>query len=156
MPVSLWVKSFKLGFSSIRTENFRMYKWGLGKAEAPVIKLSTFVASWRSKGILGGKSDFCFIDYAKPLTVWIKTNCGKFFKRLVRPLDLSLEKSVCRSGSNRENWTWNNRLVPNRERSTSRLYIVTLLISLLCRVHHKKHWAGGSTGWNQDCQEKYQ
>ena len=24
---------------------------------------------------------FCFIDYAKPLTVWIKTNCGKFFKR---------------------------------------------------------------------------
>ena len=24
--------------------------------------------------------------------------------------------------------TWNNRLVPNQERSTSRLYIVTLLI----------------------------
>ena len=26
------------------------------------------------------------------------------------------------------NWTWNNRLVPNWERSTSRLYIVTLLV----------------------------
>ena len=39
-----------------------------------------------------------------------------------------LEKSVCRSGSNSENWTWNNRLVPNRKRSTSRLYIVTLFI----------------------------
>ena len=24
---------------------------------------------------------FCFIDYPKPLTVWIMTNCGKFFKR---------------------------------------------------------------------------
>ena len=24
---------------------------------------------------------FCFVDYAKPLTVWITTNCGKFFKR---------------------------------------------------------------------------
>ena len=24
---------------------------------------------------------FCFIDYAKPLTLWIITNCGKFFKR---------------------------------------------------------------------------
>ena len=24
---------------------------------------------------------FCFIDYTKPLTVWITTNCGKFFKR---------------------------------------------------------------------------
>ena len=25
-----------------------------------------------------------------------------------------------------------------------------------CRVHHEKHWAGGSTSWNQDCREKYQ
>ena len=24
---------------------------------------------------------FCFTDYTKPLTVWITTNCGKFFKR---------------------------------------------------------------------------
>ena len=24
---------------------------------------------------------FCFIDYSKPLTVWITTTCGKFFKR---------------------------------------------------------------------------
>ena len=24
---------------------------------------------------------FCIIDYANPLTVWITTNCGKFFKR---------------------------------------------------------------------------
>ena len=24
---------------------------------------------------------FCFIDYAKSLTVWITTNCGKFLKR---------------------------------------------------------------------------
>ena len=24
---------------------------------------------------------FCFIHYAKPLTMWITTNCGKFFKR---------------------------------------------------------------------------
>ena len=27
------------------------------------------------------KNYFCFIDYAKPLTVWITTNSGKFFKR---------------------------------------------------------------------------
>ena len=24
------------------------------------------------------KNIFCFIDYAKPLTVWTTTNCGKF------------------------------------------------------------------------------
>jgi len=36
----------------------------------------------------------------------------------------------------------NNRLIPNQERSMSRLYIVTLLIQLICRVHHAKCWAG--------------
>ena len=37
----------------------------------------------------------------KPLTVWITINCGKFWKgENTRPPDLSLEKSVCRSGSN--------------------------------------------------------
>ena len=41
--------------------------------------------------------------------------------------DLALKKLVCRSGSNSYNWTWNNRQVPNRKRSMSRLYI-TLLI----------------------------
>jgi hypothetical protein len=59
-----------------------------------------------------------------------------------RPPDLPLEKSVCRSGSNSSNWTWNNRLVPKMKRSTSRLYIATLLIYLLCRVHHEKRWTG--------------
>ena len=38
------------------------------------------------------------------------------------------EKPVCRSRSNKWNQTWKNGLVPNWERSTSRLYIVTLLI----------------------------
>ena len=27
------------------------------------------------------KNIYCFIDYAKALTVWSTTNCGKFFKR---------------------------------------------------------------------------
>ena len=72
---------------------------------------------------------FCFIDYAKAFDC---VDHNKLWKILrdgnTRLPDLPLEKSVCRSGSNSENWTWNNRLVPNRKRSTSRLYIVTLLI----------------------------
>ena len=36
----------------------------------------------------------------------------------------------------------------------SRLYVVTLLIYLICRVDHEKHWAGRSTSWNQDCRER--
>ena len=72
---------------------------------------------------------FCFTDYAKAFdcvdhnTLWKILRDGN-----TRPPDLPLEKSVCRSGSNSYNWTWTNRLVPNRKRSTSRLYIVTLLI----------------------------
>ena len=45
-----------------------------------------------------------------------------------RPPDLPLEKPVCRSGRNSKNCTRNNRLVPNRKRSMSRQYIVTLII----------------------------
>ena len=43
------------------------------------------------------------------------------------------------------------KLVPNRKRSTSRLYILTLLIYHICRVHHEKRWTGRKTIWNQDC-----
>ena len=67
-----------------------------------------------------------------PLTVWITTSCGKVLKRWAYQTTLlPPEKSVCRSRSNREqirNQTRNNRLVPYWEGSTSRLYIVTLLI----------------------------
>ena len=45
---------------------------------------------------------FCFIDYMpKSLTMWTTTNSEKFLKRWeYPPLDLPLEKSICRSGSN--------------------------------------------------------
>ena len=44
---------------------------------------------------------FCFIVYAKALTVWITTNCGKFFKRWECQTTLMPpEKSICRSRSN--------------------------------------------------------
>ena len=48
--------------------------------------------------------------------------------RNTRPPDLPPMKPVCRSRSNSWNRTWNNRLVPNWERSIPKLYIVTLLI----------------------------
>ena len=47
-----------------------------------------------------------------------------------RPPDLPPVKSVCRSRRNSQNWTWNNRLVPNRERSTSRCILSPCLFNL--------------------------
>ena len=35
----------------------------------------------------------------------------------------------------------------------SRLYIVTLLIKLICRVLHEKPWTARNASWNQDCRE---
>ena len=50
MLVRLCSKFFKLGFSSMLTENFQMYKLGLEKAEEPEIKLPTFIGAWRKQG----------------------------------------------------------------------------------------------------------
>ena len=100
---------------------------------------------------------FCFIDYTKAFDC-VDHNKLENSSRdgNTRPPYLPLEKCVCRSRSNSQNQTWNNRLVPNWERSTSRLYIVTMLIQLLCRLHNEKHWAGGSTSCNQDYRDGYQ
>ena len=72
---------------------------------------------------------FCFIDYAKTFE-GVDHNKLENSSRdgNTRPPDLPPEKSVCRSRSNSWNGTWSNGLVPNRKRSMSRLYIVTLLI----------------------------
>ena len=43
MLVKLYPKSFKQGFSSIRTKNFQMYKLGFKEAEEPEIKLPTCI-----------------------------------------------------------------------------------------------------------------
>ena len=71
---------------------------------------------------------FCFIEYTKAFDCVDHKKLWKILKRdgNTRPPYLPAEKSVCRSRSNRQNWTWNNRLVPNWERSTSRLYTVTV------------------------------
>ena len=67
---------------------------------------------------------FCFIDFAKVFTVWITTNCGKFLKRWKYQSTVS---ALCMQVKKQQlELTCNNRLVPNWERSTSRLYIVTL------------------------------
>ena len=75
---------------------------------------------------------FCFIDYAKTFDCVDHNKLCKILKETgsTRPPYLSLKKSVCRLGSNSYNWTWSNRLVPNRERSTSRLYLSSCLFNL--------------------------
>ena len=75
------------------------------------------------------QKNFCFINYAKVFDC-VDHNKLENSSRDgdTRPPYLPPKKSVCMSRSNSQNWTWNNGLVLNWERSTSRLCIVILLI----------------------------
>ena len=87
---------------------FQKFKFDLEKAEEPEIKLPTSVGSLEKQESSRKTSLSALLTTPKPLIVWITANYGKFLKYgNTRPPDLPLEKSVCRSGSNSENWTWN-------------------------------------------------
>ena len=122
-------KFSKPGFNSMRTVNFQMFKLDIEKAKEPEIKLPTFTGSLKKQESSRKTCISALLTMPKPLTVWITRNCEKLLRDgNTKPPDLPLEKYVCRSTSNSWNCTWNNRLVPIWERSTSTLYIVTLLI----------------------------
>ena len=108
--------------------NFQMFKLNLEKAKEPEIKLPTSDGSSKKQESSRKTSTSALLTSPKPLTVWIATVENSERDGNTRAPDWPLEKSVCRSGSNSYNWTWNYRLVANRKRSVSRLYIVTLLI----------------------------
>ena len=68
---------------------------------------------------------FCFIDYAKAFDYVDHNKLWKILKEMGIPDHLTC---LLRNLYEGQEATWNNRLVPNRKRSTSRLYIVTVLI----------------------------
>ena len=71
-----------------------MFKLDLEKAEKPEIKLTTSTGSSKKQESSRKTCTFALLTMPKPLTVWITTNCGIFFKRWNnRPPDLPLKKS---------------------------------------------------------------
>ena len=70
---------------------------------------------------------FCFLDYAKVFDHVDHHKLWKILKDMGIPDHLICLLRNLYAGQE-ATWTWNSRLVPNLERSTSRLYIVTLLI----------------------------
>ena len=74
-------------------------------------------------------SYFCFIDYAKAFDGMDHNKLWKFFKSWENQTTLPASWEICIQIKKQQlEPSWNNRLVPNWERSISRLYIVTLLI----------------------------
>ena len=78
-----------------------MFKLDLEKAEEPEIKLPASVGSSKKARDFQKDIYFCFIDYAKACDC-VDHNKLENYERdgNTRPPDLSLEKPICRSGSN--------------------------------------------------------
>ena len=72
---------------------------------------------------------FCFIDYSKAFDCVYHNKLREILKEMGIPDQLThlLRNLYAGQEATVKNWTWNNRLVPNRKGKMSRLYIVTLL-----------------------------
>ena len=78
----MFCKVVKIIYGKLRgTVNFQMFKLDLEKAEEPEIKLPTSAVSLKKQESSRKTSTSALLTTPKPLTVWITTNCGKFFKR---------------------------------------------------------------------------
>ena len=105
-----------------------MFKLVLEKAEEPEINCQHSLDHRKNKGIQKNIY-FCFIDYAKTFDCVDHNKLWKILKEMGIPDHLTyLLRHLYTGQEATVRTTWNNRLVPNQERSTSRLYIVTLLI----------------------------
>ena len=101
--------------------NFQMFKLDLEKAEEPEIKLLTSIGSQKKQENSRKISTSALLIMPKPLTVWITTVENSSKDGNTTTSHLPPEKSICRSRSQQLEPDREQRLAPNRERSTSRL-----------------------------------
>ena len=74
---------------------------------------------------------FCFLDYTKAFHCVDHNKLWKILKEMgISDYQTTWSASweICRQEKKQQNWTWNNRLVQNWERSMWNMYIVTVLI----------------------------
>ena len=106
--------------------NYQLYKLGLEKTEDSEIKLPTLIGLWRKQGSSRNTSSSASLIKLKYLTVRITTN-WKILKEM-----RILDHFTCLLGNLYAGQEVTEpdmeKLVQNWERSTSRLYIVTLFI----------------------------
>ena len=72
-----------------------MFKLDLEKAEEPEIKLPTSAGSPEMQESSRKTSTSALLTMPEPLTVWITTNCGKFWKRWEYQTTLPASWEIC-------------------------------------------------------------
>ena len=138
-------------------ENFQMFQLDLEKAEEQEIKLPTSIGPLKMQESSRKTSTSALLTTAKPLTVWITPNSGKFWKRWEYQTTLPASWEICMQV--KKQW-----LEPDMKNQTGSKFgkeyvraiychpaYLTSMQSTLCEM-----LAGRITSWNQDCQEKYQ
>ena len=75
--------------------NFQMFKLVLEKAEELEIKLPTPTESSKKQDSSRKTYISALLTMPKPLTVWITTNCGKFWKRREYQTTLPASWEIC-------------------------------------------------------------
>ena len=88
-------KFSKPGFHTTWAVNFQMIKLDLEKAEEPEIKLPTSAGSSKKQGSSRKTSTSALLTMPKPLTVLMRTNCGKFFKSWKQQTTLPASWEIC-------------------------------------------------------------
>ena len=75
------IKILQASLQQNMNRDFQMFKLNFEKAGEPEIKLSTSIGSSGKQESSIKTSTSALLTMPKPLTVWIQTNCGKFFRR---------------------------------------------------------------------------
>ena len=111
-----WCSKFpKPGFNRMWTVNFQMFKMDLEKAEEPEIKLPTSVGASKQQESSRKTSTLALLTTLKSLSVWITTNCWKFFKRWEHQITWPASWEICVQARKQvRTWHWNNRLGSNK------------------------------------------
>ena len=127
-----------------------MFKLGLEKAEEPEIKSPTSFRLKKQENSRKMSSSSSSLTMLNPLTVWITTNCEKFFKRwefqTTWPASWDIYMQVKKQ-----------QLELDMERQTGSKLGKEYIKAVYCHPAYLTYcWTGWSTSWNQDCLEKNQ
>ena len=96
-------------------------------------------------------STLTLLTMSKPLTVWITTNCGKFFKRWEYQTTLPASWEICVQVKKKQ-------LELDRKQQTGSRLRTEYIKTVYCHpvyLTYTQRTSCEMPGWNQDCQEKY-
>ena len=134
-----------------------MFRLDLEMAEEPEINLPTSAGSSKKQKSSRKSSISALLTMPKPLTVWITRNCGKFWKRWEYQTTWPASWKTCMQVRKQQ-------LELDMEKQTGSKSGKEYIKAVYCHPAYLTYmqstsWetlGGSSTGWNQDCWEKYQ